>query len=109
MADLNQNGPSMVLTLADDRLIIIQSTKGLQRGSRRSAAASQWCHDTGSLITQDKPHTLWYTLDKRASVKAMPAVAFDGAVGTCVRADRHAGKTAMKSGLRLERFEVFMS
>ena len=56
LADLNQNGPSKILTLADDGLIYKTS-----RNSREAAEAVQqlldsvfqWCHDTGSLINPD--------------------------------------------------------
>ena len=43
-------------------------------------SVSQWCHDTGSLISPDKAQTLWCTLGNRAAGKPMPAVTLDRAV-----------------------------
>jgi len=56
LADLNQKGPSKILTLADDGRIYKTS-----RDSQEAAKAVQkqldstflWCHDTGSLINPD--------------------------------------------------------
>ena len=83
LADLNQNGPSKILRLADDELIYKTS-----RDSQGAAKAVQhqldseflWCHDNGSVINPNKAQTLWCTLDNRAAGKPMPVVTFDGAV-----------------------------
>ena len=82
LADLNQNGPSKILTLADDGL-----TYKTSKDSQEAAEAvqpldsvSKWCHNIGSLINPDKAQTLWCMLDNRAAGKPMPAVVFDGAV-----------------------------
>jgi len=83
LADLNQNGPSKILRLADDELIYKTS-----RDSQGAAKAVQqqldseflWCHDNGSVINPNKAQTLWCTFDNRAAGKLMPAVTFDGAV-----------------------------
>ena len=79
LADLNQNGLSKTLTMADNGL-----TYKTSRDSQEAAEAvqqldsvSQWCHDTKSLISPDTAQTLWCTLNNRAAV--IP-VLFDGAV-----------------------------
>ena len=43
-------------------------------------SVSQWCHDTGSLISPGKAQTLWCTLDNRTEGKPVPAVTLDVAV-----------------------------
>ena len=59
LVDLNQNGPSKILTLADDGLIYKTSkdskeaTKAVQLGR-----VSKWCRDTESLINPVKAQTL---------------------------------------------------
>ena len=84
-ADLNQNGPSKILTLADGGLRY-KTSKDSQEAAEAvqqqldSVSVSTWCHDTGSLISPDKAQTLWCTLDNRAAGKPVPAVTFDGAV-----------------------------
>ena len=85
LADLNQNGPSKILTLADDRLIkIYKTSKDFQEVAeavqQQLDSVSKWCHDTRSLLNPDKAQTVWCTLDNRAAGKLMPAVIFDGAV-----------------------------
>ena len=83
LADLNQNGLSRVLTLADDGLIY-KTTRDTQEAAQavqqQLENVSQWCQDTGSLINPSKAQTLWCTLDNKAAGKVMPAVTFDGAV-----------------------------
>ena len=81
-ADLNQNGPSKILTLADDGLIY-KTSKDSQEAAeavQQLDSVSKWRHDTGSLLSSDKAQTVWCTLDNRAAGKPMPAVTFDGAV-----------------------------
>ena len=81
LADLNQNGPSRILTLADDGLIY-KTSKDSQEAAEavQQNSLSRWCYDTGSLISRDKARTLWCTLDNRATGKRVPAVTFAGAV-----------------------------
>ena len=85
LADLNQNGPSKILTQADDRLInIYKTSKDFQEVAeavqQQLDSVSKWCHHTRSLLNPDMAQTLWCTLDNRAAGKPMPAVTFDGAV-----------------------------
>ena len=83
LADLNQNGPSKFLTLVDDGLIY-KTSKDSQEATeavqQQLDSISQWCHDTGSLISPGKAQTLWCTLDNRTEGKPVPAVTLDGAV-----------------------------
>ena len=84
LADLNQNGPSEILTQADDRLINIYKSKDFQEVAevvqQQLDSVSKWCHHTRSLLNPDMAQTLWCTPDNRAAGKPMPAVTFDGAV-----------------------------
>ena len=65
LADLNQNRPSKIHTLANGGLMYKTS-----KDSQEAAEAVQyqvdsvfkWCHNTGSLINPDKKQTLWCTL-----------------------------------------------
>ena len=72
LADLNRNGPSKILTLADGGLRY-KTSKDSQEAAEAvqqqldSVSVSTWCHDTGSLISPDKAQTLWCTLDNRAA------------------------------------------
>ena len=82
LADLNQNGPSKVLMLADVGLMYKTS-----RDTQEAAKAPQqvnnvftWCQDTRSPINPGKAQTQWSTLDNRAARKVMPAATVDGAV-----------------------------
>ena len=64
LADLNQNGSSKILTLADDGPIY-KTSKDSQEAAeavQQLDSVSKWCHDTGSLINPDKTQTLWCTL-----------------------------------------------
>ena len=82
LAVLNQNGLSRVITLADDGLIIYKTTRDTHEAAeavQQLENVSQWCQDTGSLISPSKAQTLWCTPDNRASGKTMPAVTVDGA------------------------------
>ena len=81
LADLNQNGPSKILTLADDGLIY-KTSKDSQEAAKavQLGSVSKWCHDTGSPINPVKAQTLWCNLDNRAASKPMPAVSLDVAV-----------------------------
>ena len=69
LADLNQNGPSKILTLADDGLIY-KTSKDSQEAAeavQQLDSVSKWCHNTGSLISPDKAQTLWCMLENRAA------------------------------------------
>jgi len=81
LADLNQNGPSKILILADDGLIY-KTSKDSQEAAKavQLGSVSKWCRDTGSLINPAKVQTLWCNLDNRAAGKPMPAVSLDVAV-----------------------------
>ena len=63
LADLNQNGPSKILTLADDRLIkIYKTSKDFQEVAeavQQLDSVSKRCHDTRSLLNPDKAQTLY--------------------------------------------------
>ena len=56
LADLNQNGPSKILILADDGLIY-KTSKDSQEAVRavqqQLASVSKWCHSAGSLISPE--------------------------------------------------------
>ena len=62
LSDLNQNGPSKILTLADNGLTY-KTSKDPQEAAetvqQQLDSVSKWCHDTGSLINPDKAQTLW--------------------------------------------------
>ena len=93
LADLNQNGPSRILTLTDDGLVY-KTSKDSQEATeavQQLDSVYKWCHDTGSLINRNKAQTLWYTLDNRAAGKPVPAVTFDGAVVDRTSHLRHRG------------------
>ena len=83
LADLNQNGPSKILTLADDRLIkIYKTSKDFQEVAeavQQLDSVSKRCHDTRSLLNPDKAQTQWCTLRNRAPGKPMAAVTCGGA------------------------------
>ena len=93
LAELNQNGPSKILTPVDDGLIYKAS-----RDSQEAAEAvqqldsvSQWRHITRSFISPDEAQTLWCTLDNRAAGKPVPEVTFDGTVVEQTRHLRYLG------------------
>ena len=69
-ADLNQNGPSKILTLADDGVIYKiskDSQEAAEAVQQQLDSASKCCHDTGSLIIPDKAQKMCCTLDNRAA------------------------------------------
>ena len=56
LADLNQNGPSKILILADDGLIYRtpkDSQEAVRAVQQQLASVSKWCHGTGSLISPE--------------------------------------------------------
>ena len=81
LADLNSNGLSRVLTLADDGLIyktpsdISTAVTAVQEQLEK---VSHWCQETESEINPSKAQALWCTLNNKAVGQAMPAVSFNG-------------------------------
>ena len=72
LADLNQNGPSKILRLADGGLrykTSKDSQKAAEAVQQQLDSISQWCHNTGTLISADKAQTLWCMLNNRAAGK----------------------------------------
>ena len=63
LADLNQNGPSKILILAEDGLIY-KTSKDSQEAAKavQLGSVSKWCRDTGSLINPERAQTLWFKL-----------------------------------------------
>ena len=64
VADLNQDSHS------GKRWLIYKSSENSQEAAeamQQLDSVSQWCHDTGSLISPDKAQTLWYTLDRQTN------------------------------------------
>ena len=79
LADLNSNGLSQVLMLADDGLIykiasdINTAVTAVQEQLEK---VSHWCQETESEINPSKAQALWCTLNNKAVGQAMPAVSF---------------------------------
>ena len=71
LAELNQNGPSKILTLVDDGLIYktLRDSQKAVEAVQQLDSISQWYHDKWSLISPDKAQTLRCTLNNRASGK----------------------------------------
>ena len=81
LADLNSNGLSRVLTLADDGLIYKTSSDistAVTAVQEQLEKVSHWCHETESEINPSKAQALWCTLNNKAVGQAMPAVSFNG-------------------------------
>ena len=81
LADLNSNGLSRVLTLADDRLIYKTSSDistAVTAVQEQLEKVSHWCQETESEINPSKAQALWCTLNNKAVGQAMPAVSFNG-------------------------------
>ena len=94
LADLNSNGLSRVLTLADDGLIY--KTAGDIRTAVTAAQeqlekVSHWCQETESEINPSKAQALWCTLNNKAVGQAMPAVSFNGEVTERTNSLRYLG------------------
>ena len=83
LADLNSNGSSRGLTLADDGLIyktpsdVKTAVAAVQEHLEK---VSHWCQETESEINPSKAQALWCTLNSKAVGQAMPAVSFNGEV-----------------------------
>ena len=81
LADLNSNGLSRVLTLADDGLIYKTSSDistAVTAVQEQLEKVSHWCQETESEINPSKAQALWCTLNNKAVGQAMPAVSFNG-------------------------------
>ena len=81
LADLNTNGLSRVLTLADDGLIYKTSSDistAVTAVQEQLEKVSHWCQETESEINPSKAQALWCTLNNKAVGQAMPAVSFNG-------------------------------
>ena len=80
LVDLNNNGLSRVLTLADDRLFyktardIHTAVTAVQEQLEK---VSRWCQEKESKINPSKAQALWCTLNNKAVGQAMPAVSFN--------------------------------
>ena len=94
LADLNSNGLSRVLTLADDRLIyktpsdISTAVTAVQEQLEK---VSHWCQETEFEINPSKAQALWCTLNNKAVGQAMPAVSFNGEAIECTNSVRYLG------------------
>ena len=83
LADLNSNGLSRVLTLADDELIYKTASDistAVTTVQEQLEKVSHWCQETESEINPSKAQALWYTLNNKAVGQAMPVVSFNGEV-----------------------------
>ena len=81
LADLNSNGLSRVLTLADDGLIYKTSSDistAVTAVQEQLEKVSHWCQETESEINPSKAQALWCTLNNKVVGQAMPAVSFNG-------------------------------
>ena len=82
LADLNSNGLSRVLMLADDRLIYktASDNAAVTAVQEYLEKVSHWCQETKSEINPSKAQAVWCTLNNKALGQAMPAVSFNGEV-----------------------------
>ena len=83
LADLNCNGLSRVLTLADDGLIYKTASDihiAVTAVQEQLEKVSHWCQETESEINPGKVQVLWCTLNNKAVGQTMPAVSFSGEV-----------------------------
>ena len=81
LADLNSNGLSRVLTLADDGLIYKTASDistAVTAVQEQLEKVSHWCQETESEINPSKAQALWCTINNKAVRQAMPAVSFNG-------------------------------
>ena len=94
LADLNSNGLSRVLTLADDGLIYKTSSDistAVTAVQEQLEKVSHWCQETESEINPSKAQALWCTLNNKAVGQAMPAVSFNGEAIECTNSLRYLG------------------
>ena len=80
LTDLNYNGLSRVLTLADDGLIYKTDSDihtAVTAVQEELENVSLWCQETESKINPSKVQALWCTLNNKAVGQAMPAVSFN--------------------------------
>ena len=83
LADLNSNGLSRVLTLADDGFIYKTASdthRAVTAAQEQLDKVSQWYQETESDINPSKAQGLWCALNNKAVRQAMPAVPFNGEV-----------------------------
>ena len=81
LADLNSNGFSRMLTLADDGLIYKTASDintAVTAVQEQLEKVSHWCQETESEINPGKAQALWCTLNNKAVGQAMPTVSFNG-------------------------------
>ena len=94
LADLNINGLSLVLTLADDGLIY-KTARDIHTAvtafREQLEKVSHWCQETESEINLSKAHALWFTLNNKAVGQAMPVVSFNGEVKERTNSLRYIG------------------
>ena len=79
LVDLNSNGLSQVLTLADDRLIYKTASDihtAVTAVQEQLEKVSLWCQDKESEINSSKVQALRCTLNNKAVGQAMPVVSF---------------------------------
>ena len=94
LADLNSNGLSRVLTLADDGLIYKTASDvstAVTAVQEQLEKVSHWCQETESEISPSKAHAPWCTLNNKAVGQAMPAVSFSGEAIERTNSLRHLG------------------
>ena len=83
LADLNGNGLSPVLTLADDGLIYetaSDNNTAVTTVQEQLEKVSHRCQETESEINPSKKQAVWCTLNNRAAGQVMPAISFNGEV-----------------------------
>ena len=81
LADLNSNGLSQVLSLADDGIIYETASDintAVTAVQEQLEKVPHWCQETESEINPSKAQALWCTLNNKAAGQAMPAVSFNG-------------------------------
>ena len=93
LADLNSNGLSRVLTLADDGLIYKTASEintAVTAVQEQLEKVSDWCQETESEINPSTVQALWCTLNNKAG-QAMPAISFNGEVIELMNSLRYLG------------------
>ena len=83
LVDLNSNGLSRMLRLADVWLIYKTASDihtPITAVQEQLEKVSHWCQETESEINPSKAQALWCTLNNKAAGQAIPAVSFNGEV-----------------------------
>ena len=94
LADLNSNGLSLVLTLADDGLIYKTASDistAVTAVQEQLEKVSRWWQGAESEISPTKAKALWCNLNNKAVGQAMPAVSFNGEVRERTNSLRYLG------------------